>query len=82
MSQEFKHVPFSEIIERIKDKISYKIDGSVRDYHVAEAIGLDYSAVRVYKQRNYIPLPNVIIFCQTHNISVDWMIFDKNVTVS
>lgn len=80
MSKDFNHVAFEEIVERIKDKISHRVNGKVFDYHVAEAIGLDYSYLRVCKVTNAVPFQNVIIFCQNQNISIGWMIFNENVS--
>lgn len=75
MTEEYNHVPFTEIIERVKDIISNEVIGKIYDYHVADALWLEYSSVRMYKAKNYLPLKNVIIFCQANNISVDWMLF-------
>lgn len=82
MSQGFEHVPFREIVERIKDKISHNVSGRVLDRHVAEAIGLKAASIPVYRQRNSVPWTNVLMFCETYDVSSDWLIFDRDITHS
>ena len=70
-------VPFSEIVERVKDIVSPKYDRKVFDKDVANELGLHPNSLRAYKATNHIPYRNVIIFCMRHDISVDWMLFDS-----
>ena len=75
MNLEYNHVPFREIVERVKDIISNEVVGKVFDHHVADVLGLEYTSIRIYKVNNYLPLKNIIMFCQSKQISVDWMLF-------
>jgi len=75
----FDHVPFLEVVERIKDIISHEVEGRVFDRHVAEALGLSTNTVRIYKSVDYLPLEQIAYFCAVRNVSLDWLIFDREV---
>jgi len=75
----FNHVPFYEIVERIKDIISNEVDGKVYDYHVAEALGLSTNSIRMYKSINFLPLEQLMVFCSIRKISCDWLIFGRKI---
>ena len=72
-------VPFSEIVERIKDIISYKYNRKIFDKDVANELGLTPNSLRVYKVLNHIPYKYVVLFCLRNNISIDWMLFDRGI---
>ena len=69
---------FEEIIEKIKDIICHEVKGKVFDRHVAEVLGLDYAALRVYKVKNYIPVNKLVKFCLKRGISIDWLLTDPD----
>ena len=71
-------VPFSEIVERIKDVISPDLKRRVLDKDVAKALGLAYGTLRTYKSSGYCPVDRVVRFCEEHNVSVDWMLFEPS----
>lgn len=73
----FDHVPFYEIVERIKDIISHEIEGRVYDRHVADELGLSVNSVRVYKSADYLPLEQLALFSARRGVSLDWLIFDR-----
>ncbi len=73
-------IPFSEIVERIKDIISPSYNRNVFDKDVAEALGISPVTLRAYKAANYYPYKNLIIFCMDKNISIDWLLFDLSFT--
>ena len=71
-------IPFSEVVERIKDIISNEYERKVFDKDVADVLGISRNSLRVYKATNYYPLQNIVLFCEKHKISVDWMLFDPS----
>jgi len=71
-------VPFSEIVERIKDIISYKYSRKIFDKDVANELGLTPNSLRVYKVLNHIPYKHIVLFCLRYDVSIDWMLFDKS----
>ena len=71
-------VPFSEIVERIKDIVSHEYGRKVFDKDVADVLGISRNSLRVYKVTNHYPMQNIVLFCQRYGISVDWMLFDPS----
>jgi len=68
-----------EIVERIKDVISFEVNGKVFDKHVAKKLQLSPNTLRVYKVKNIIPYERIAEFCLEHNISFDWLVFGSSV---
>jgi len=64
-----------EIIERVKDHISKDIKGYVFDYHVADALEMSYSTLRINIMKDKPPIVKVVIFCHKHNLKIDEFIF-------
>lgn len=53
-----------EIVEKIKDVLSKHItQNRVYDWHVADALGIDASALASMKRRNRVPFKEVLLFC-------------------
>jgi len=73
----YNHTPFTEIVERIKDILSPEIPGRIYDRHVAEELGLSPNSIRVYKSADYLPLDQLAMFCARRDVSLDWLIFDR-----
>ena len=65
-----KYRDMEDIIELIKDIISPEVDGKVFQHHVADAIGIGYSDLRMMKCQNKIPFEEMVTFCFTKNINV------------
>ena len=79
MKRTYNHVPFFEIVERIKDIISHDVQGRVYDRHVAEALGLSTRTLRIYKSADHLPLDAIAHFAAVRDVSLDWLIFDRKV---
>lgn len=67
-----------ESIERIKDIISIDIQGCVFDYHVAEALDMDYGTLRIAKQKNNIPIREIAKFCYDKKLIINDLLFDND----
>ena len=67
-----------EIVERIKDVISFEVDGKVFDKHVAKKLHLSANTLRIYKVKNFIPYERIAKFCLENNISFDWLVFGSS----
>ena len=74
-------IEFSEIIERIKDIISNEKQGKIRDKDVAEVLGMSARNLRVYKAANIHPFENLCLFAVKYNISLDWLLFERDFKV-
>ncbi|MEA3491065.1 MAG: LexA family transcriptional regulator [Campylobacterota bacterium] len=73
-------VEFGEIIEKLKDVISSKkISGKVFDKDVAMELGIPQTSFATMKKRNSIPYAELIEFCATKKLSINWLFFDQPV---
>lgn len=60
----------------IVDKIK-KFKGLKSDTAVAESLNLNQSTFAERKRRNSIPFEEIINFCDSEGISLDWLILDR-----
>ncbi len=73
-------VQFSEIIEKLKDVISTKkIGGKVFDKDVAMELGIPQTSFATMKKRNSIPYEELMQFCASKKLSINWLFFDQPV---
>ncbi len=73
-------VEFGEIIEKLKDVISSKkIGGKVFDKDVAMELGIAQTSFATMKKRNSIPYRELIEFCASKRLSINWLFFDQPV---
>jgi len=77
----YRRNSFYEIVERIKDIISFKHKGRVLDKYVADELELNYNTFRYYKCKNILPYDRIVVFCVKYEISFDWLVFDKSFKV-
>jgi len=70
-------VTTKECIERIKDIISVDIEGCVYDHHVADALGVEYSALRTAIARDKMPVREVAEFCYCKGLVINELLFEK-----
>lgn len=68
-----------ESIERIKDIISPDIDGCVFDYHVADALDMDYASLRVAICKDVMPIREIAKFCYDKKLIVNDLLFTTRV---
>lgn len=70
----------SEIIEKLKDIISEStLNKKVFDKDVATALNIPQSTFATMKKRNSIPYQEILEFCATKKISLNWLFFDQAV---
>lgn len=69
-------VSTKESIERIKDIISVDVEGCVYDYHVADAIGVEYSALRTAIASDKTPIREIALFCYERKLVVNDLLFN------
>jgi len=69
-----------EIIEKLKDIISEdEVDKKIFDKDVAKVLDISQSTFATMKKRNSIPYKEILEFCATKKISVNWLFFDQAV---
>jgi len=73
-------IEFNEIIEKLKDIISSsRISGKVYDKDVASVLGIPQTTFATMKKRKSIPYPELLEFCATKKLSINWLFFDQPV---
>jgi len=73
-------VEFSEIIEKLKDVISNdKVGSKVFDKDVAAELGIPQASFATMKKRKSIPYKELMQFCATKRLSINWLFFDQPV---
>lgn len=60
------------IIEQMK-----KVLGKESDKALADVLGVTPTTFSAWKKRNNLPISVVLEFSETHNLSLDWLILDK-----
>ncbi len=66
-----------ESVERIKDIISIDVNGCVYDHHVADVLGVEYSALRTAIARDKIPVREVAEFCYCKGLVINELVFNQ-----
>ena len=64
-----------ESVERIKDIISVDVEGCVYNHHVADVLGMDYSALRTAISKDKIPVEEIAVFCHKKDLIVNDLLF-------
>ncbi len=73
-------VDFNEIMEKVKDIISTKkIGGRIYDKDVAMELGIPQTTFATMKKRKSIPYAELLEFCATKKLSINWLFFDQSV---
>jgi phage repressor protein C with HTH and peptisase S24 domain len=71
-------VNFKEILPKIKDVISSELGNKkVFDKDVAEALGINQLTFATMKNRNKMPYEEILAFCATKKISINWLFFNQ-----
>jgi len=70
---------FMEIVEEIKSIVSNEYNGKrVFDKDVADILGLTQMNFATMKKRNKIPFGELLDFCATRSISINWMLYGQS----
>ena len=69
----------STIVEEIKSIISSDFDGKkIFDKDVADVLGISQMNFATMKKRNKIPYAELLDFCATKSISINWMLYGQS----
>ncbi len=70
---------FSDIVEEIKSIVSNDFNGKkVFDKDVAETLGITQMNFATMKKRNKIPFAELLDFCASKSISINWMLYGQS----
>lgn len=70
---------FTHIVEEIKTIVSEKFSGKkVFDKDVADALGVSQMNFATMKKRNKIPYSELLDFCASKSISINWMLYGQS----
>ena len=70
---------FLEVVEEIKSIISAEFSGKkIFDKDVADILGISQMNFATMKKRNKIPFGELLDFCATKSISINWMLYGQS----
>ena len=70
---------FSEIVEEIKSIVSSEFNSKkVFDKDVAEILGISQMNFATMKKRNKIPFGELLDFCASRSISINWILYGQS----
>ena len=70
---------FLEVIEEIKSIVSAEFSGKkIFDKDVADILGISQMNFATMKKRNKIPFGELLDFCATKSISINWMLYGQS----
>lgn len=70
---------FSEIVEEIKSIISNDFGSrKIFDKDVADTLGISQMNFATMKKRNKVPFTELLDFCATKSISINWMLYGQS----
>lgn len=70
---------FLEIVEEIKSIVSTEFNGKkMYDKDVADILGISQMNFATMKKRNKIPFGELLDFCATKSISINWMLYGQS----
>lgn len=70
---------FLEIVEEIKSIVSTEFNGKrIFDKDVADILGISQMNFATMKKRNKIPFGELLDFCATKSISINWMLYGQS----
>lgn len=70
---------FAEIVEEIKSIISSDFDGKkIFDKDVADILGVSQMNFATMKKRDKIPYAELLDFCATKSISINWLLYGQS----
>ena len=70
---------FLDIVEEIKSIVSTEFDGKkIYDKDVADILGISQMNFATMKKRNKIPFSELLDFCATKSISINWLLYGQS----
>jgi len=68
-------IDFHEVMQRVKQILSAQTKKEkILDRDIADSLELDPQYFAVIKRRKKIPYESLALFCQHHNISMNWIL--------
>jgi len=68
-----------EVIERVKDILSKEFgERKIYDKDVAKALGITPEHLSMLKRRRKLPLPELLDFCASRKININWLLYDQD----
>jgi len=69
-------IAFNDVMQRMRMILQHQTGAEkIRDRDIASALKLDPQYFAVIKRRNKIPYEALALFCKTHRISLNWLLF-------
>jgi hypothetical protein len=69
-------IAFNDVMQRMRMILQHQTGAEkIRDRDIAFALKLDPQYFAVIKRRNKIPYEALALFCKTHRISLNWLLF-------
>jgi SOS-response transcriptional repressor LexA/DNA-binding Xre family transcriptional regulator len=70
---------FLEIVEEVKSIVSTEFNGKkIFDKDVADVLGVSHMNFATMKKRNKIPFGELLDFCATKSISINWILYGQS----
>lgn len=71
-------IDFLEVSERIRIILRSQLKKEkIYDRDIAHALKLDPQYYAVIKKRKRIPYEAIALFCHSHNVSINWVLFNQ-----
>lgn len=78
MSKRIKMYDLKIVIDKLKDIISEESKNKkIFDKDVADALAIPQTTFATMKKRNSIPFKEIMEFCATKKLSINWLFFDQ-----
>lgn len=75
----YKMKGFIDIVEEIKDIVSTEFNGKkIYDKDIADILGISQMNFATMKKRNKIPFSELLDFCATKSISINWLLYGQS----
>jgi hypothetical protein len=72
-------IVFTDVMQRMRLILQIQTSREkIRDRDIATALNLDAQYFAVIKRRNKIPYESLALFCKTHRISMNWILFAQD----
>jgi len=72
-------IVFTDVMQRMRLILHTQTSREkIRDRDIAAALKLDAQYFAVIKRRNKIPYEALALFCKTHRISMNWILFAQD----
>jgi hypothetical protein len=69
---------FDEIIENMKDIVSFNVKGAVLDSAIANELGVSSGLLATNKSRNKVMYEELLVWCAKKKISINSLLFEQS----